>query len=116
MAADEGLDLASSSVRGLIVAGEPGGSVPAIRRRLEDELHPPKPWPDLAATWLAMTDEERGELLDATSESWRSQGHIMLRSDFPHFIPFREFRQLYTAVETESELGPEWLIPKPPDD
>ena len=41
---------------------------------------------------------------------------VMLRNDFPHFIPFREFRQLYTAVETESQLGPEWLIPKPPDD
>lgn len=35
VAAAEGLDLASSSVRGLIVAGEPGGSIPATRRRLE---------------------------------------------------------------------------------
>jgi len=30
-----GLDLASSSVRMLIVAGEPGGTIPAIRNRLE---------------------------------------------------------------------------------
>ena len=35
VAADEGHDLASSSVRGLIVAGEPGGSVAAIRQRIE---------------------------------------------------------------------------------
>lgn len=35
VAAAEGIDLASSSVRGLIVAGEPGGSIPATRRRLE---------------------------------------------------------------------------------
>jgi phenylacetate-CoA ligase len=36
VAADEGLDLASGSVRALIVAGEPGGSIPAIRRRIEE--------------------------------------------------------------------------------
>jgi phenylacetate-CoA ligase len=31
----EGLDLAGSPVRGLIVAGEPGGSIPATRSRIE---------------------------------------------------------------------------------
>jgi phenylacetate-CoA ligase len=31
----EGLDLAASPVRALIVAGEPGGSIPATRRRIE---------------------------------------------------------------------------------
>jgi phenylacetate-CoA ligase len=31
----EGMDLASSSVRALIVAGEPGGSIPATRARIE---------------------------------------------------------------------------------
>ncbi|MGE3315243.1 MAG: phenylacetate--CoA ligase family protein [Planctomycetaceae bacterium] len=35
VAADEGIDLASGSVRKLIVAGEPGGSIPAIRERIE---------------------------------------------------------------------------------
>lgn len=35
VAAEEGIDLASSAVRGLIVAGEPGGSVPATRARIE---------------------------------------------------------------------------------
>jgi phenylacetate-CoA ligase len=35
-AARENLDLKGSSVRLIIVAGEPGGSVPATRRRLED--------------------------------------------------------------------------------
>ena len=35
VAAEEGLDLASSPVRGLIVAGEPGGNIPATRGRLE---------------------------------------------------------------------------------
>jgi len=35
VAADEGLDLAASPVRGLIVAGEPGGSIPATRARIE---------------------------------------------------------------------------------
>lgn len=36
VAAAEGIDLPSSSVRMLIVAGEPGGSIPAVRKRLED--------------------------------------------------------------------------------
>ena len=35
VAAEEGVDLAGGSVRGLIVAGEPGGSIPAIRQRIE---------------------------------------------------------------------------------
>lgn len=35
VAAEEGLDLAGSPVRLLIVAGEPGGSIPAVRARLE---------------------------------------------------------------------------------
>jgi phenylacetate-CoA ligase len=34
-AREEGIDLAGSSVRMLIVAGEPGGGVPAIRERIE---------------------------------------------------------------------------------
>jgi phenylacetate-CoA ligase len=39
LAADEGIDLASAAVRVLIVAGEPGGSVPAIRQRIESTWH-----------------------------------------------------------------------------
>jgi phenylacetate-CoA ligase len=35
VAQEEGLDLAGSAVRALIVAGEPGGSVPATRQRIE---------------------------------------------------------------------------------
>ena len=35
VAADDGVDLAAGSVRMLIVAGEPGGGVPAIRERIE---------------------------------------------------------------------------------
>jgi phenylacetate-CoA ligase len=35
VAAQEGIDLRSSAVRALIVAGEPGGSIPATRARLE---------------------------------------------------------------------------------
>jgi phenylacetate-CoA ligase len=35
VAAEEGIDLASGSVRALIVAGEPGGSIPATRARIE---------------------------------------------------------------------------------
>ncbi len=35
VAAEEGLDLAGGSVRGLVVAGEPGGSIPATRSRIE---------------------------------------------------------------------------------
>jgi phenylacetate-CoA ligase len=35
VATREGLDLASSPVRALIVAGEPGGSIPAVRDRIE---------------------------------------------------------------------------------
>ncbi|MBM80511.1 MAG: CoF synthetase [Planctomycetaceae bacterium] len=37
VAADDDIDLSQSSVRGLIVAGEPGGSIPAIRNRIETE-------------------------------------------------------------------------------
>ena len=36
VAQGEGIDLASSKVRALIVAGEPGGSIPATRARIED--------------------------------------------------------------------------------
>jgi phenylacetate-CoA ligase len=35
VAEQEGIDLASSSVRGVIVAGEPGGSIPETRSRIE---------------------------------------------------------------------------------
>lgn len=35
VAAEEGYDLAGNSVRGLVVAGEPGGSIPATRNRIE---------------------------------------------------------------------------------
>ena len=35
VAAESGLDLAGSSVRGLIVAGEPGGCLPTMRQKLE---------------------------------------------------------------------------------
>jgi phenylacetate-CoA ligase len=35
VAAEEGIDLARSPVRALIVAGEPGGSIPATRHRIE---------------------------------------------------------------------------------
>jgi len=35
VAAEEGIDLARSSVRALIVAGEPGGNIPATRRCIE---------------------------------------------------------------------------------
>jgi phenylacetate-CoA ligase len=35
LAAQEGIDLASSAVRALIVAGEPGGAIPATRQRIE---------------------------------------------------------------------------------
>ncbi len=36
VAAKEGLDLAASAVRALVVAGEPGGNIPATRRRIEE--------------------------------------------------------------------------------
>src|SRR6478752_1329467 len=35
LAAKEGIDLASSSVRALVVAGEPGGNIAATRERIE---------------------------------------------------------------------------------
>ena len=35
LAANEGIDLAASRVRVVIVAGEPGGSIPATRQRIE---------------------------------------------------------------------------------
>jgi phenylacetate-CoA ligase len=36
VAAEQGIDLAGGPVRGLIVAGEPGGAVPAVRGRIEE--------------------------------------------------------------------------------
>lgn len=36
LAAKEGIDLRASSVRAVVVAGEPGGNIPATRRRIED--------------------------------------------------------------------------------
>lgn len=36
VAEQEGMDLASSAVRGLIVAGEPGGNIPTTRARIEE--------------------------------------------------------------------------------
>jgi phenylacetate-CoA ligase len=36
LAAKEGLNLAASAVRAVVVAGEPGGSIPATRRRIEE--------------------------------------------------------------------------------
>ena len=36
LAAKEGIDLAGSSVRMLVVAGEPGGTIPATRQRIEE--------------------------------------------------------------------------------
>jgi phenylacetate-CoA ligase len=36
VAREEGIDLAGSTVRALVVAGEPGGSIPATRRRIEE--------------------------------------------------------------------------------
>ena len=35
LAAKEGIDLAGSPVRALVVAGEPGGNIPATRERIE---------------------------------------------------------------------------------
>ena len=35
VAAEEGIDLAAGSVRAIVVAGEPGGSIPAVRERIE---------------------------------------------------------------------------------
>ena len=35
LAAKEGIDLAGSAVRALVVAGEPGGNIPATRERIE---------------------------------------------------------------------------------
>ena len=35
VAAEEGIDLSRTKVRRIIVAGEPGGSIPALRRRIE---------------------------------------------------------------------------------
>ncbi len=37
VAKQQGIDLSSSAVRALLVAGEPGGSIPAIRQRIENE-------------------------------------------------------------------------------
>src|SRR5205823_2943048 len=36
VAAEENISLADSKVRAIIVAGEPGGSIPATRRRIEE--------------------------------------------------------------------------------
>ncbi len=39
LAAENGIDLAQTCVRAVIVAGEPGGSIPAVRQRIESAWH-----------------------------------------------------------------------------
>jgi phenylacetate-CoA ligase len=70
LAAQEGIDLAGSAVRMLIVAGEPGGSIPATRARIE-------------AVWGARVIDHYGmtELGPVAVETMESPGDLLILED-----------------------------------
>lgn len=67
LAAKEGIDLAASSVRALVVAGEPGGNIPATRERIE-------------AVWGARVFDHYGmtEVGPVAVEAAEQRGHMYL--------------------------------------
>src|SRR6185436_8789715 len=67
VAAAEGVSLRESSVRVLIVAGEPGGSIPATRRRIEE-------------SWGARVIDHHGltEVGPVSFECWEAPGFLHL--------------------------------------
>jgi phenylacetate-CoA ligase len=72
VAAEEKVDLPESKVRALIVAGEPGGSIPEVRGRIE-------------ATWGARVFDHSGmtEMGAATFECWERPGGLhLIESEF----------------------------------
>jgi phenylacetate-CoA ligase len=73
VAAAEGLSLHAGSVRVLIVAGEPGGSVPATRKRIE-------------AAWGARVIDHHGltEVGPVSFECWEAPGFLHLNES--HFL------------------------------
>ena len=70
VAAEAGIDLAASSVRVLIVAGEPGGSIPATRNQIE-------------RSWGARVIDHHGltEVGPISFECWESPGALHLNED-----------------------------------
>ena len=70
VAAAERIDLAQSSVRVLIVAGEPGGSIPATRECIE-------------AAWGARVIDHHGltEVGPLSYESWEAPGALLLNEN-----------------------------------
>ncbi|HEX3151945.1 MAG TPA: AMP-binding protein [Gemmataceae bacterium] len=73
LAAEEGIDLAGSPVRLVIVAGEPGGSIPATRARIE-------------AVWGARVIDHYGmtELGPVAAETTDRPGSLVVLDD--HFV------------------------------
>src|SRR5579864_2064685 len=72
VAVKEGIDLPASSVRILIVAGEPGGSIPETRRRIE-------------AAWGARVIDHSGmtEIGPMAIECWQARGGLhLLEADY----------------------------------
>ena len=67
VAAEQGIDISASSVRVLIVAGEPGGSIPATRDRIEQ-------------SWGARVIDHHGltEVGPISFECWESPGSLHL--------------------------------------
>lgn len=70
VAAEDGIDLAASSVRALIVAGEPGGSIPATRDQIERH-------------WGARVIDHHGltEAGPISFECWESPGTLHVNED-----------------------------------
>lgn len=70
VAAEDGRSLAASSVRALIVAGEPGGSIPATREQIE-------------RSWGARVIDHHGltEVGPISFECWESPGALHLNED-----------------------------------
>ena len=95
LAAKEGIDLAGSSVRMLVVAGEPGGTIPATRQRIE-------------AVWGARVFDHYGmtEIGPVAVETVDAPGQmVLLESEYiAEVIPASEPNGVSRRV-MESEVG-----------
>ena len=95
LAAKEGIDLAGSPVRMLIVAGEPGGSIPATRARIE-------------AVWGARVIDHYGmtEVGPVAVEPFDQPGHLAVLED--RFVA--EFIDPETAAPAADGVAAELVL------
>ncbi len=96
VAKSEGIDLAKSSVRALVVAGEPGGSIPATRERIEHE-------------WGARLFDHWGmtEIGSLAIECVESPGnlHVLETECIPEIVDPETGDRIDTRIEDETIQG-----------